>query len=530
MTTPADDERTVFKTKSDPRVSAGASLPGAALPGEFADGLPAGTRLHEFEILSVIGQGGFGIVYLAHDLTLERRVAIKEYRPSALATRTQAMTVAVRSSRHTETFAAGLRSFVNEAKLLAQFDHPSLLKVHRFWEAHGTAYMVMPYYAGTTFAQQLAQPGGPPDEAWLRAVLNPLLDALALLHAAHCYHRDIAPDNILLLPGGAPLLLDFGAARRVIGDMTQALTVILKTGYAPVEQYGAIPDLSQGACTDLYALGSVVEFAITGRTPPQAVTRFLADKREPLAVRLKGRYGDAFLRAIDKALAVLPKDRPQNVGEMRALLAVGTSPSPSPRSARADHAEMTVPMVDVVLPPVSAPVVTTNAATATRRRGIVVAWAAALIVVAGAVAASVWFATPLVPVAQPTASPPPTAQVPLAPVAEETPVASPSPPPLASASAAPVEVEVAPPAPASALPSVPEVVPEAAVKDAEVTRPQNAVAPPPKHERTQAPPASPRIPNKRLPSARCADIIQRVSLGEPLSDTEKAILQRECGP
>ena len=107
MTPPADDERTVIK--STPGLGGAVR---SSLPGEFADALPAGTRLHEFEILSVIGQGGFGIVYLAHDLTLDRRVALKEYMPSALATRTQAMTVAVRSARHTETFAAGLRSFV----------------------------------------------------------------------------------------------------------------------------------------------------------------------------------------------------------------------------------------------------------------------------------------------------------------------------------------------------------------------------------------------------------------------------------
>ena len=183
MTTP-DDERTLTR---------GAPFPN--LPGEYADALPASTRLHEFDILSVIGQGGFGIVYLAHDLTLERHVAIKEYMPSALATRTQSMTVSIRSDRHAETFAAGLRSFVNEARLLAQFDHPSLLKVYRFWEAHGTAYMVMPYYLGTTLAKQLTQLAAPPDEAWLKALLYPLLDALAMLHAAHCFHRDIAPDN-----------------------------------------------------------------------------------------------------------------------------------------------------------------------------------------------------------------------------------------------------------------------------------------------------------------------------------------------
>ena len=522
MTTPADDERTVFKTTADPRVAVSASL-----PGEFADALPAGTRLHEFEIHSVIGQGGFGIVYLAHDTTLDRRVAIKEYMPSALATRTQAMTVAVRSSRHTETFAAGLRSFVNEAKLLAQFDHPSLLKVHRFWEAHGTAYMVMPYYAGSTFAQQLAQAEDPPDEARLRALLDPLLDALALLHAARCYHRDIAPDNILLLPGGTPLLLDFGAARRVIGDLTQALTVILKTGYAPVEQYGAMPDMTQGAWTDLYALGSVVEFAITGRTPPQAVTRFLADKREPLAVREAGRYSDAFLRAIDCTLAVLPKDRPQSVAEMRALLAVAPSPSPSRSShgARADRAEMTVPLPDLVLPPAPTPAAVANTAPRPRTpgRGVVIACVIVAVVAVAIVGSRVWFAASQKPVTQASASPAPSASA--APVeTEATPMST-----SASASA-PTPTPTPPPTPASALPNEPEVVPEAAAQNPEPPPPRKHVAPPTAHEPMHIPPASQHIPNKKLPSARCADIIQRVSLGEPLSDTEKAILQRECGP
>ena len=505
MTTPADDERTVIK--STPGAGGAAR---SALPGEFADALPAATRLHEFEIVSVIGQGGFGIVYLAHDLTLDRRVAIKEYMPSALATRTQAMTVAVRSSRHTETFAAGLRSFVNEAKLLARFDHPSLLKVHRFWEAHGTAYMVMPYYAGITFAKQLAEPGGPPDEARLRALLDPLLDALALMHAAHCYHRDIAPDNILLLPDGTPLLLDFGAARRVIGDMTQALTVILKTGYAPLEQYGAMPEMSQGAWTDLYALGSVIEFAITGRTPPQAVARFLADKRVPLAVAAVGRYSDAFLRAIDRSLAVLPKDRPQSVAEMRALLAV----TPPLGGARSDHADMTVPMIDRVKPPTPSATVEATAAPRTHRRRIAIGGAVVVIALAALAGGRIWLAAPMAPAAEPAVSAGATTTQHGMPV-EQAPAASPPP------------IEVAP--------DESESTPSTATPVA--AEPASNPPPPRKHSGARAarepvptPQGSPPIPNKKLPSARCADIIQRVSLGEPLSDAEKAILQRECGP
>jgi hypothetical protein len=282
--------------------------------------LAAGTRLGEFEIIGLVGIGGFGIVYLAEDHSLGRRVALKEYMPSSLAARGQGLQVTVKSQRHVDTFEAGRRSFVNEARLLAQFDHPALVKVYRFWEANGTAYMVMPYYEGLTLKRTLQQMKAPPDEAWLRRLLAPLLDALEVLHAAQVYHRDIAPDNILLLSGERPLLLDFGAARHVISDMTQALTVILKPGYAPIEQYAEMPELKQGAWTDIYALAAVVHLAIVGRTPPPAVGRAVSDTMQPLAQQLAGRYSEAFLRAIDRGLAVQPRDRPQSVAEFRALL------------------------------------------------------------------------------------------------------------------------------------------------------------------------------------------------------------------
>ncbi|HEY1391839.1 MAG TPA: serine/threonine-protein kinase, partial [Methylibium sp.] len=304
-------------------------------PAERGNALPAGTRLAEFEILSVIGEGGFGIVYLAQDHSLGRQVAIKEYMPAALAARTRALTVSVLSQRHAETFAAGLRSFINEARLLAQFDHPALLKVYRFWEAHGTAYMVMPYYAGITLSQTLKRLKASPDEARLRALLHQLLDALELMHAARCYHRDISPDNILIQPDGRPLLLDFGAARRVIGDMTRALTVILKTGYAPVEQYGEMPELKQGPWTDLYALASVVHYAIMGNTPPPSIQRYLNDKFVPLSRAAAGRYSPGFLQAMDRALAVLPKDRPQSAAELDAMLGKADRSGPAVGPVRA---------------------------------------------------------------------------------------------------------------------------------------------------------------------------------------------------
>ena len=188
--------------------------------------------------------------------------------------------------------------------------------------------MVMPYYEGPTLKAALAELGRAPSEAELRAWLRPLLDALAVMHAAQCYHRDISPDNILLTPRG-PLLLDFGAARRVIGDMTHAITVVLKPGYAPIEQYGDVATMAQGAWTDLYALACVVYYAIAGKTPTSSVERLMDDRVEPLAVAAAGRYSDAFLRAIDAALAVRPGDRPQTEREFRALLDAGLPEQPA---------------------------------------------------------------------------------------------------------------------------------------------------------------------------------------------------------
>ena len=315
-----DDDRTIIR----PPTQRAAAAP-------LGHTLPLGTHLRDYEITGLIGEGGFGIVYLAWDHSLQRKVAIKEYMPASMASRVAGSSaIVVKSERHVDTFKAGLKSFVNEARLLARFDHPALVKVYRFWEENGTAYMAMPFYEGPTLKSALAAMGHAPSEAQLRAWLAPLLDALTVMHAAQCFHRDIAPDNILLTATG-PLLLDFGAARRVIGDMTHALTVVLKPGYAPIEQYGDVASMTQGAWTDIYALACVVYYAITGKTPTSAVERLMDDRLQPIAVEAKGRYGDGFLRAIDAALAVRPQDRPQNEAQFRALLDIDLpAPPPSP--------------------------------------------------------------------------------------------------------------------------------------------------------------------------------------------------------
>ncbi len=290
---------------------------------EFPLALMRGTRLAEFEIQRVIGQGGFGIVYLAWDHSLKRAVAIKEYMPAAYAGRTSASHVSMLSSHHAQTFLTGLEHFVKEAQLLAQFDHPSLVRVFRYWEANGTAYMAMPYYEAPTLrALFLRSPSVVAQESWLRPFLDHILGALEVLHDRQYYHRDVAPDNILMLGDTVPLLLDFGAARRVISDMTQMPTAIFKPGYAPIEQYGDISNMPQGPWTDLYALASVVYYIITGKVPQASVSRLAYDTQVPLVTSMQGQYSEGFLHAIDSALQVRPENRPHNVAEFRTLLAL----------------------------------------------------------------------------------------------------------------------------------------------------------------------------------------------------------------
>jgi len=353
MNPPPSDDFTILAPGNPPLAPQPDSGPAptvlAAPDGGHA--LAIGTRLDEFELTALLGEGGFGIVYLAYDHLLERQVALKEYMPS-FARRGAGVNVSVQSSNNADSFEAGRRSFVNEARLLAKFDHPSLVKVYRFWEANGTAYMVMPYYRGPTLKQMLLARDTPPDEAWLKRVLAPLLDALESIHLDHCYHRDIAPDNILMVDEGRPVLLDFGAARRAVGEANQAFTVILKQNYAPIEQYAEMPGMSQGPWTDLYALASVVHYAIDGAAPPPAMSRMMSDPYVPLATRHAERFSAGFLAAIDRALAFKPDARPQSVAELRALLALDAPPHQPTAPAMAPAAQ---PVATPATAPASAP-------------------------------------------------------------------------------------------------------------------------------------------------------------------------------
>lgn len=309
-----------------------------ATPASIAhhvEALPPGTRLAEFEVVALLGVGGFGMVYQAFDHTLRRFVAIKEYMPAALAGRADGQSLWVRSSSDEQSFQAGLASFVDEARLLARFDHPGLVKVLRFWEANHTAYMVMPLYRGMTLKQARAHMRTPPPEAWLRSLLWSLASALQVLHEGQTLHRDISPDNIFLQDQGPPVLLDLGAARHAVGGSRDKHAAVLKVNYAPIEQYtNAAAELEQGPWSDLYALGAMVHGCLCNDRPLPATQRAVRDRMLPFArvAHSVGRqfgveYSRPFVDAITQCLALQPQNRPQSVAAFLRLMDMTSAPA-----------------------------------------------------------------------------------------------------------------------------------------------------------------------------------------------------------
>ncbi|KGT94827.1 nuclease PIN [Erwinia typographi] len=287
--------------------------------------LPAGHRFNEFEIKEVIGGGGFGIVYRAWDHLLERTIAIKEYLPISLATRGEDLAIVLRGERYQKLFNAGLSSFIQEARLLARFNHPGLLHVLRFWEENGTAYMGTLYYSGMTLkAWQQSSPDSIND-AWIRQLLPPLFGAIDTIHRGGYLHRDISLDNIQIQDSQLPVLLDFGSARKEIGNLSDETEIMLKPGYAPIEQYSEESDSDQGPWTDIYALGAVLHTLVTGAPPPVSVVRCIEDRYQPLTQLRPEGFSLALLNAIDRSLAMKPQDRPQSIDELAALVELPVS-------------------------------------------------------------------------------------------------------------------------------------------------------------------------------------------------------------
>ena len=234
--------------------------------------LPPGHRLQEYELVGVLGIGDFGITYLGTDHNLKKAVAIKEYLSSDIATRTTNHSVVPQADAVRGDFQWGLDRFLDEASTLARFDHRHIIKVYRFFKAHGTAYMVMEYAEGETLSAYLERQGTL-SEAELKEILYPLMDGLEEVHGAGILHRDINPANIVIrAEDGSPVLLNFGAARQAIGAKSRSVTSIVTPGYAPIEQYSELDD--QGPWTDIYALGAVCYRALTGQVLANAMAPF----------------------------------------------------------------------------------------------------------------------------------------------------------------------------------------------------------------------------------------------------------------
>ena len=292
--------------------------------------LPQGTRVQDFEFHRILGHGGFGITYLGWNIALDIPVAIKEYLPADLAMREQDMSVLPKSSGDEADFQWGLDRFLDEARVMARFKHPDIVQVQHFFQAHGTAYIVMEYVEGETLSDLLKR-RGTLTESELKNILLPLLAGLIEVHEAGILHRDIKPGNILLRAAdGSPVLVDFGAARQAVGARSRSVTAVLTPGYAPIEQYSSRGH--QGPWTDMYALGGLCYQALTGKVPDEAMDRIRSDPLIPVTEAAKGKVTEAFLSAIDWALRVEEADRPQGIRVWRTAL-LGEEAVPGPVTA-----------------------------------------------------------------------------------------------------------------------------------------------------------------------------------------------------
>jgi TonB family protein len=295
-----------------------------------ASALAIGHTLQEYIIGRLLGHGGFGLTYLAQDTNLNALVAIKEFLPQEFALRGPDSHVVPKSEFDADSYKWGLDRFKEEARALARFKHPNIVRVSRLIEANGTAYMVMDFEPGMTLSQYLKRHGPTLDEGRLLGLFLPVLDGLEALHRLQLVHRDIKPSNIYVRAYGGPMLIDFGAVRQAVGAHSQNLTSLVTPGYAPIEQYST--DGRQGAWSDIYAVGASIYYCMFGHAPADAARRSatMSDGGEdPYAVAVKegrDRYSRELLECVDWALQFRQRERPQSAHEIRERMR--TSPVP----------------------------------------------------------------------------------------------------------------------------------------------------------------------------------------------------------
>lgn len=300
--------------------------------------LPVGTLLGgAYRVEGALGKpGGFGITYLAHDVRLDAKVAVKEFFPRGLARRSSAgLDVVPTTPDDRDGFDHARTRFLDEARLLARFHHPAIVRVRTFFEENGTAYLVMDYLEGRTLMAHLERAGGRVGVDTALAIARPLLDALEDLHEAGVLHRDVDPHNVYVTNKQQVVLLDFGAARQAVAEAEggqRSLSVVLKPGYAPYEQYASKG--RQGPWTDLYALSAMLYRMLGGVVPQESTERIAQDELRPLDALVRERYGETIppevARAVMWGLALRPEDRPQTAEAFRKAL-LGEAPTPAPR-------------------------------------------------------------------------------------------------------------------------------------------------------------------------------------------------------
>lgn len=319
----------------------------------YSPALPTGYALHEYTIEKVLGIGGFGITYLAHDNHLHHKVAIKEFFPANLAARNPATgTVGIKSPDCQTEFTWGKTRYTQEAQTLARFNHPNIVRVSRYFEANSTSYLVMDFEEGKSL-EAILNEGQEWTESRLLGVLLPLLSGLAEIHKVDYLHRDIKPDNIILRSkDNSPVLLDFGAARSTTSNMT----AMVSPGYGPAEQYST-DHADQGPWTDIYALAAVAYRIISGRIPVPAPHRIKKDTLIPAVFMGQDRYTKPFLTAIDLALSIDEKKRPQTVTTWAETLTppqpVETAPEPQQQQPEPEptHDQPPIRIPDPIRPP-----------------------------------------------------------------------------------------------------------------------------------------------------------------------------------
>jgi serine/threonine protein kinase len=296
-----------------------AAPPKPPAPPADAATLPAGYRINEYQIEKPLGGGGFGITYLARDSNLQLPVAIKEYFPSDLVTRGADQMVKVRggsTNEHQEQYDWGLERFLDEARALATFRHPNIVRVLRYFRENGTAYIVMEYESGLSLKRWVPQ-NAPLSQRSLLSIIYPVMDGLEAVHKTGFLHRDIKPDNIYVRADGTPVLLDFGAARRVTAN--RDMTNIVSPGFAPFEQYHS--QGNQGPWTDIYSLGAVMYWMTTGKKPVESAARVKNDAMLPASSLAEvSVYGAALLDAIEWAMQPDESHRPQSVALLRSAI------------------------------------------------------------------------------------------------------------------------------------------------------------------------------------------------------------------